>query len=31
VVAEFEWLCLNFEADVVVDATIQYSGKLGPS
>jgi hypothetical protein len=31
VVTEFEWLCLNFDADVVVDATIQYSGKLGPS
>jgi len=31
VATEFEWLCLNFDdAGVVVDASIQYSGKLGP-
>jgi hypothetical protein len=30
VATEFEWLCLKFGDDVVVDATLQYSGKLGP-
>jgi hypothetical protein len=30
VATEFEWLCLKFGDGVVVDATLQYSGKLGP-
>jgi len=30
VATEFEWLCLSFGDGVVVDATLQYSGKLGP-
>lgn len=30
VATEFEWLCLNFGDGVVKDATLQYSGKLGP-
>jgi hypothetical protein len=30
VATEFEWLCLEFGDGVVVDATLQYSGKLGP-
>jgi hypothetical protein len=31
VATEFEWLCLRFADGVVVDATIEYSGKLAPS
>jgi hypothetical protein len=30
VATEFEWLCLTLADGVVVDASIQYSGKLGP-
>ena len=30
VATEFEWLCLSFGDGVVVEATLQYSGKLGP-
>jgi hypothetical protein len=30
VATEFEWLCLSFADGVVVDASIRYSGKLGP-
>jgi hypothetical protein len=31
VATEFGWLCLSFSDGVVVDATLEYSGKLGPS
>lgn len=31
VATEFEWLCLSFADGIVVDATLEYSGKLGPS
>ena len=31
VATEFEWLCLSFTDGIVVDATLEYSGKLGPS
>jgi hypothetical protein len=30
VATEFEWLCLNFADGIVVDASIQYSGRLAP-
>ncbi len=31
IATEFEWLCLSFAEGIVVDATLEYSGKLGPS
>ena len=31
VATEFEWLCLRFADDLVVESTLEYSSSLGPS